>query len=169
MKFESSSRFREYAFSLPRRHFFLIFPHSSSSFPVNPDGSRENERLGAASFWEQEAVANYHGEDKFKHPRCITRSILKTKVVGRDGGESTVAVTAHGYADEERVEYKSVHGGDGEWHDVPVPWIEYIPVQRTSNMCLSERGTPSDIFKRRAAASRESAYRRSILSFLANT
>ena len=122
-----------------------------------------------ASFWEQEAVANYHGEDKFKHPRCITRSILKTKVVGRDGGESTVAVTAHGYADEERVEYKSVHGGDGEWHDVPVPWIEYIPVQRTSNMCLSERGTPSDIFKRRAAASRESAYRRSILSFLANT
>ena len=122
-----------------------------------------------ASFWEQEAVANYHGEEKFQHPRCVTRSILKTKVVKRDDGESTVAVTAYGYRGEERVEYKSVFGGDGDFHEVPVHWTEYLPVQRTCHMCLSERGAPSDSFKRRAATSRESAYRRSILSFLANT
>ena len=119
-----------------------------------------------SSFWEHEAVANYHGEKKFEHPSCITRSILKTRVVQQDGGESTIAVTAHGYCGVERVDHKEVYGGDGEWHDVPVPWTEYLPVQRTSNMCLSEGGTPSDSFKSRAAASRESAYRRSILSFL---
>ena len=122
----------------------------------------------ASAFWEHEALANYHGEDMFKHPSCITRSILKTRVVRREGGECTVAVTAHGHRGEERVDYKEVYGGDGRWHDVPVPWIEYLPVHRTSNMCLSEGDTPSDEFRRRASASRGSAYRRSILSFLAD-
>ena len=121
----------------------------------------------ASSFWEHEALANYHGEDKFKHPSCVTRSILKTRVVRREAGESTVAVTAHGYRGEDRVDYEEVYGGDGEWHDVPVPWVEYLPVQRTSNICLSESSTPSEEFRRRAAA-RGSAYRRSILSFLAD-
>ena len=122
----------------------------------------------ASSFWEHEAAANYHGEDNFKHPSCITRSILKTEVVSREGGESTVAVTAYGYRGVERVDYKEVHGGDGNWHDVPVKWIEYLPVQRTSNMYLSESENPSDEFKSRAAAL-GSVYRRSILSFLAAT
>ena len=120
----------------------------------------------ASSFWEHEAVANYHGEEKFKHPSCITRSILKTQMIQRESGESTIAVTAYGYRGVERVDYEEVYGGDGKWHKVPVHWTEYLPVQRTSNMCLSERGSPSDLFKQRAAASRESAFRRSILSFL---
>ena len=123
----------------------------------------------ASSFWEHEAVANYHGEDKFEHPSCITRSILKTNVIQSESGESTIAVTAYGYRGEEQVDYEEVYGGDGRWHDVPVPWTEYLPVQRTSNMCLSERGTPSDIFTKRAAASSASAFRRSILSYLATT
>ncbi len=121
----------------------------------------------AASFWEHEAVANYHGEDKFAHPSCITHSILKMHVVRREDGESTIAVTAHGYRGEERVDYEEVYGGDGHWHEVPVPWTEYLPVQRTSNLCLSERSAPSEMFRQRAAASQESACRRSILSFLA--
>ena len=123
----------------------------------------------ASAFWEHESVANYHGEDKFAHPSCITRSILKTQVIERAGGESTIAVTAHGYRGEERVDYKEVYGGDGKWHEVPVTWKEYLPVQRTSNMGISERGTPSDIFKQRVAASHASAFRRSILSYLSGT
>ena len=123
----------------------------------------------ASAFWEHESVANYHGEDKFAHPSCITRSILKTQVIEREDGESTIAVTAHGYRGEERVEYKEVYGGDGKWHEVPVTWKEYLPVQRTSSMGISERGTPSDIFKQRVAASHASAFRRSILSYLSGT
>ena len=123
----------------------------------------------ASAFWEHESLANYHGEEKFAHPSCITRSILKTQVIERDGGESTIAVTAHGYRGEERIEYKGVYGGDGKWHQVPDTWKEYLPVQRTSNMGISERGTPSDIFKQRVAASYASAFRRSILSYLSGT
>ncbi len=119
-----------------------------------------------SSFWEHEAVANYHGEGNFAHPASVTRNILKTRVVQRENGESTVAVTAYGYHGADQVDYKSVYGGDGNWHEVAVPWVEYQPVERTSNMYLSECGTPSDIFRQRAAASRESAFRRSILSFL---
>ena len=120
----------------------------------------------ASSFWEHEALANYHGEEKFQHPSCVTRNILKTRVVRRDEGESTVAVTAYGHRGIERVDYEEVYGGDGKWHDVPVPWTEYLPVDRTSNMCLTERGTPSDRFRQMAESSRASAFRRSILSFL---
>ena len=123
----------------------------------------------ASSFWEHEAVANYYGEGKFEHPSCITRSLLKTQVVQRESGESTIAVTAYGYKGVDRVDYEEVHGGDGNWHKVAVHWTEYLPVQRTSNMCLTESDTPSDMFKSRAAAAQRSAYRRSILSFLAST
>ena len=119
-----------------------------------------------ASFWEHEAIANYHGDEAFRHPRCVTRNILKTNVVGRAEGECTVAVTAYGYRGVDRVHHEEVHGGDGEWHDVPVHWTEYLPVERTSNMCLSEGGEASEQFRGRAASSSASAWRRSILSFL---
>ena len=120
-----------------------------------------------SAFWEHEAIANYYGDDHFKHPSCITQNILKTRVVQRKDGECTVAVTAHGYEGVTRVDHESVLGGDGAWHDVPVEWIEYLPVEQTSNMYLSEKAAPSDVFKNRAASSGGSAYRRSILSFLA--
>lgn len=120
----------------------------------------------ASSFWEHEAVANYHGEEKFKHSSCITRSILKTQVVRWENGEGTIEVTAYGYRGVKRVDYEWVLGGDGNLHQVDVPWTEYLPVKKTSKMYLSERETPSDLFKRKASASRERAFRRSIRSFL---
>ena len=121
-----------------------------------------------SSFWEHESLANYHGEGKFRHPACITRSILKTNLLRREDGESEVEVTAYGYRGEERVDYEEVYGGDGNYHDVPVEWTEYLPVQRSSCMCLREGGGACDEFRRRAYLSLESAHRRSILSFLAD-
>ncbi|MCQ2397259.1 MAG: hypothetical protein MJ106_06145, partial [Lentisphaeria bacterium] len=92
-----------------------------------------------SSFWEHEGMANYLGEDRFKHPASITANILKTSRVQRNGGTSTIAVTAHGYRGEERVEYVGKWGGDGKYHEVPVHWIEYLPVERTSHIQLSEK------------------------------
>ena len=93
-------------------------------------------------FWEHEAIANYHGEAEFKHPDCVTRSILKT--TSRDGadGSQTVRVTASGYTSVERVDHVSVRGRDGRTHQVPVHWVEYLDVQRASNMVVREK-TPS--------------------------
>ncbi|MBR1870420.1 MAG: hypothetical protein IJ802_01160 [Kiritimatiellae bacterium] len=119
-----------------------------------------------AAFWEHEATANYHGEDDFKHPQCITRSILKTRVVARDEatGTSEVAVTAQGYKGVKRIETKSVRGGDGKWHNVDVEWIEYLPVERTSAMMVAEGVEPE---ARDGAKELRAVLRRSIYSYLA--
>ena len=122
--------------------------------------------FGEPSFWEHEAIANYYGEKQFQHPRCITRSILKTQEAERDGGEVSIAVTAYGYRGEERVEYKRALGGDGNWHQVPVYWTEYLPVSRTSTFALSEQQNPSESFQARMRKAKSPIYRRSLYSFL---
>lgn len=94
-------------------------------------------------FWEHEAIANYHGETKFKHPDCVTRSILKTASHNEADGSQTVRVTASGYGSVERVAYVRVRGGDGCHHEVPVHWSEYFDVQRDSDMLVREKMPPS--------------------------
>ncbi|MBR6471090.1 MAG: hypothetical protein IKS83_04795 [Victivallales bacterium] len=96
-------------------------------------------------FWEHEALANYCGEKKFTHPECVTRNILKTRIAGRDSdadGTTSLAVTAYGYKTIAHVEHVTVWGGDGHAHEVPVEWLEYLPVQRTSELLVSEQEAP---------------------------
>ena len=119
-----------------------------------------------ANFWEHEAIANYYGDERFRHPDCITDSILKTRVVRRADGVSDVAVTAYGYRGESRVDYVEVWGGDGNCHEVPVEWTEYLPVDRTSQMTLSESAAPRGAFAADFDRSPAALFRRSIRSFL---
>jgi hypothetical protein len=130
-------------------------------------------------FWEHEATANYHGDAKFRHPDCVTRSILKTASRMEVDGSQTVRVTACGYKSVERVEHVAVHGGDGRTHRVPVHWTEYLNVQHASDMLVSERPrsddggdlTPvsgeaalPDVFLRRGFSKQDVILRRSIIS-----
>lgn len=89
-------------------------------------------------FWEHESMANYFGDKRFKHPDCITRCILKTRKRARKGNTSTIDVTAYGFRGINRVEYVECWGGDGQYHLVPVEWVEYLPVERTSSYSLCE-------------------------------
>ena len=120
----------------------------------------------ASSFWEHESIANYFGAERFRHPESVTENLLKTRVLSRQDGVSTVAVTAHGFRGEDRVDYVSVYGGDGCWHDVPVEWTEYLPVERTRNMTVTEADVPSDTFRTRFENADIAALRRSIKSYL---
>ncbi len=119
-----------------------------------------------SSFWEHEANANMHGDEIFKHPDCITRSILKTRLSSREDGIDEIAVTAYGFRGERRREYVPTYGGDGRLHDVPVDWIEYFPVSRTSNMTLSENGESKESFSAGYNESQAVAFRHSIHSYL---
>ncbi|NLF94028.1 MAG: hypothetical protein GX564_09095, partial [Oligosphaeraceae bacterium] len=136
-----------------------------------------------SSFWEHESLANYHGELHFQHPQCITHSILKTRCLSQDDdGLSAVAVTASGYKGITRTDYQDILGGDGRIHRVSVNWTEYLPVQKTKSMLLTEQpGTslqeyrqPSpataekwqQLFRRKNIAWTRGIYRRSILSCL---
>lgn len=87
------------------------------------------------SYWEHEAVANFIGEEHFKHPASVTRNILKTSASG-SGGTKQVSVTAYGYEGIPQVDVIPVLGGDGRMHPVPVPWTEYIPVERSSSILV---------------------------------
>ena len=96
-----------------------------------------------SAFWEHEALANFWGQDRFRHPECVTDCILKTEhKKGTDS--SSVTVYAHGFRSESRVEYVSKFGGDGRWHDVPVDWDEYFPVTGCGTISLKEDNAPED-------------------------
>ena len=85
------------------------------------------------SFWENESFVNYLGEGKFEHPKCITNNILKTTdSTDADGG--AVNVTAYGFSGTDRVDWVPVYGNDGKMHNVPVKWVEYNPVNKTTTI-----------------------------------
>jgi hypothetical protein len=87
------------------------------------------------SFWEHEAMANFIGEEHFKHPASATRNILKTSSRG-SGSTKQISVTAYGYEGIPQVDVIPMLGGDGHMHPVPVPWTEYIPVEKESEILV---------------------------------
>lgn len=131
-------------------------------------------------FWEHETIANHFGEKTFQHPDCITNSILKTQSKVESDGTQTVSVTSYGYSGKDRTDYVSVHGGDGHNHKVRVDWVEYLDVQRESNIVVKEKvpteidETSSDnndanfdnLFKNKGIDAKNVLLRRSVLSAL---
>ena len=96
-------------------------------------------------FWEHEAIANYHGEAVFRHPDCVTRSILKTAVQDEADGSQNVSVTATGFRSVAQVEHVSVRGGDGYSHRVAVHWDEYFEVENSASMLVREAAAPGGV------------------------
>jgi hypothetical protein len=94
--------------------------------------------IQSSCFWEHEAIANYMGEGQFSHPDSVTRNVLKTASHGDEDGAQKVQVTAHGFRGENRVDHISVRGDDGYTHRVPVHWVEYISVDRRSEILVCE-------------------------------
>lgn len=94
-----------------------------------------------SSFWEHEALANFWGQDHFKHPSCVTDCILKTEEHPASDGQTALTVNAYGYRVEKRLTRISKLGGDGRMHSVPVEWDEYLPVMGTGNLYLNEDNT----------------------------
>ncbi len=86
------------------------------------------------SFYEHEKVVNRMNIESFKHPLSVTRNILKTDVMKSESNKDVIGVTAYGYQTVEHIEYVTKLGGDGKFHQIPVRWLEYIPVQQTKQV-----------------------------------
>jgi hypothetical protein len=115
-------------------------------------GTVYGKKPGSASFWECESLANSFDADAFRHPASVTRNILKTRSEVNSDGDTIVSVTAHGFRGESRTDYVSKYGGDGHWHDVPVHWTEFFPVQRSSPFLIRESGEANrSVFNREKA------------------
>ena len=128
-----------------------------------------------SSFWEHESLANFWGIDQFKHPDCVTDCILKTEKTHSQGDAAVITVSAYGYRVEQRLAYVEKYGGDGNWHQVPVYWDEYLPVTGMGSLQIEEDNemvdeqtmTPIDRLRRTAEIlqnSNLSVYRRHIAS-----
>jgi hypothetical protein len=46
-------------------------------------------------------------------------------------------ISAIGYQGIDRVDFVPTLGGDGQWHQVPVPWVDYIQVERDSQLFVA--------------------------------
>ncbi len=101
-----------------------------------PDASLSNGNQ-VSSFWEHEVMTNYIGEATFQHPESVTQNILRTNAAVNPDGSLNVTVYAYGYSGIPRVDIYPVLGEDGNFHNVPVHWTEYIPVERQSTVLIS--------------------------------
>ncbi len=88
--------------------------------------------------YEHEALANSFDSSFFKHKDSSTGNIYKTNYIGSDGKVDKVQVTAYSFKALRRLTYITKFGRDGHYHQVPVYWIEYIPVQNDTNMIVEK-------------------------------
>ena len=92
------------------------------------------------SLKECEVLANAVDRKYVVHPDTKTQAILKSTFVrSRDKIDET-CITAYSYDIEKRVDMVSVRGGDGYYHDVPVEWDEYLPLEAQHNFYVSSDG-----------------------------
>ena len=101
--------------------------------------------------YEAECAVNGMGFAIFAHSASATPAILKTEFMGKDGRSDELGVTAYSFRTEDRVDFVPVFGGDGRMHSVPVPWVEYIPVERKSTVKLKQLNMTDKQFEAKTA------------------
>lgn len=86
---------------------------------------------------EAEVMANRIGAAVLAHQSSVTPAILKTRLLSTEKDIDRISVHALSYRTVTRVDFVPVRGGDGHWHDVPVPWLLYIPLEQETQVELS--------------------------------
>ena len=87
--------------------------------------------------FECEVMANHFDQSYFKHADSSTEAILKREFVKTNGKKGDlVNIHAHSYQAIPHTEHISKLGGDGHWHDIPVLWYEYIPLEQVTPLAV---------------------------------
>lgn len=89
------------------------------------------------SYKECEALSNKMSAEFVVHPQTKTHAILKSSFVNSQNNIDEICISAYSYDIIPRVDFIPVHGGDGRWHNVPVPWDDYIPLEATNNFFVT--------------------------------
>lgn len=98
---------------------------------------------------ECEVLSNLVEEKYVVHPDTKTDAILKPKFVKTVNGVDEVLVTAYSYDIEQRVDVVSVYGRDGKYHNVNVPWDEYLPLENSKPFFVTKIGEQEQTLARR--------------------
>ena len=89
------------------------------------------------SLKESEVLANAVDARYVVHPDTRTQAILKSSYIGTKNNMDETCITAYSYDIEPRTDIVSVYGGDGRYHDVPVNWDLYIPLEASNNFYIT--------------------------------
>ena len=93
------------------------------------------------SQFEHESIINEFPKELLVEPTTTTDAIYKARFSEKDGASDRVYVDSYSYRGEPRLTYVSKLGGDGYMHQVPVHWIEYIPVENRTYVGVSGADT----------------------------
>lgn len=113
----------------------------------------EKEYKSNISSYEHESLANSFDINLLRPDRATTPSILKTNLLRKQGIADSVQITAHAFEAQRRVSYVPVRGGDGYIHNVPVFWLEYIPVEKQSAMAVEQKSSSRFEFNSKSQSS----------------
>jgi hypothetical protein len=89
------------------------------------------------SFKECEALANAVDYSYVVHPATKTQAILKSSFVSSKDSVDETCITAYSYDIAKQVEFIPVRGGDGYFHNVPVEWDEYLPLEASNHFYIA--------------------------------
>ena len=98
--------------------------------------------------YTSEAAANLLGAELFSHEESNTPSILKTKTLRVEGDADLIEVISQSYKAVERTEYVSMRAGDGRVYNVPVNWIDYVPLAAKGRMELKKLDIEENEFEK---------------------
>lgn len=127
---------------------------------------------------ETEVMANSYNISAFMPADAETDVILKTELISKNGEADVNNVYAYSFRKVRHVEYISKFGGDGFSHDIPVEWIEYIPVSKVSQIVVQNsktnrkdyiNGTTNQAFAdflSRFTSNNDMIYKKGFISFL---
>ena len=90
------------------------------------------------SYKECEALANLVDKNYVVHKQTKTNAILKSSHISSENKVDETCITAYSYDIIERVEYVTMLGGDGHFHSVPVHWDDYIPLEQSTHLFVTE-------------------------------
>lgn len=96
------------------------------------------------SLKESEVLANAVDRQFVVHPSTKTPAILKSHFVGSHDRIDETCITAYSYDIEKRVDIVSMRGGDGKYHNVPVEWDLYLPLEAQSTFYIATEEIASD-------------------------
>lgn len=98
--------------------------------------------------YTSEAAANLLGAELFSHEESNTPSILKTKTLRVEGDADLIEVISQSYKAVERTEYVPMRAGDGRVYNVPVNWIDYVPLVAKGRMELKKLDIEENEFEK---------------------
>ena len=102
--------------------------------PQRPFGECTNH--GNIGDFEMESVANYFRRNLLAPDSATTPQILKAVQLQADEQGTLAEITSYAYRGEDRLTYIPEMASNGHIYNVPVHWVEYIPVQKTSQVLM---------------------------------